>query len=156
MRKTVFIIIFSLAALMIAAAIVPIFIPTETYRNFVEKRLSRDFDVRVTMEGFRFRLIPYPGYSIRGLGFISTREPFKGQRVLWVKKATGSLTVGGLLGGEIATSVSLNGVEVDVRESEKGSNVGAMVGMGRASTSKESSKRLASDDLRPISIKASR
>jgi hypothetical protein len=147
LRKAVFIVIFSLAALMIAAAIVPIFIPTETYRNFVEKRLSRDFDVRVTMEGFRFRLIPYPGYSIRGLGFISTKEPFRGQRVLWVKKATGSLSMGSFLGDKLSTSVKLKGLEMDIRQSEKDSNISAMLGIRSKGVDDGTV-----DDLKTISI----
>ncbi len=135
---------------MIAVAIIPIFIPTETYRNFVEKRLSRDFDVRVTMEGFRFRLIPYPGYSIRGLGFISTQEPFKGQRVLWVKKVTGSLSLGAFFGGDLSTAVNLSGAEMDIRRSDDGSNIAAMLGIDSALDDKKSS----GDNLKHISIES--
>lgn len=144
MRLAVIIAIVALAVLMIAAAIVPLLIPTEQYRASVERRLARDFDARVTMEGFRLRLIPYPGYTIRGLGLLSTAEPFRGQRLLWARKVTGSLALGALLRGRAVTAVTLHDAEIDYRREGEVNNLRALVA-GRFG-------RPAAEDERPLDV----
>ena len=132
MRKVILIVVFLIAAVMVAAAVWPFFIPTESYRRFVENKISRHLDARVTMEGFRLRLIPYPGYTIRGLGLISATKPFRGMRALWAKKVSGSLAIGGLLRGRVETALTLHHVQLDYRVQDSDSNIGSMLRLGSA------------------------
>ena len=138
MRNAILIAIFAIAAVMIAAAAWPFFIPTESYRGLVEQRIARHLDARVTMEGFRLRFIPYPGYTIRGLGLISAKPPFRGMRVLWAKKVSGSLSIGGLLRGQVVTTVKLSDVEVDYRTRDSESNIAPMLRLGAGATPQSS------------------
>lgn len=131
MRKIVFVLAAIAAGLMMLAATGPYLIPSATYRAVVGRILSSSLDANVAVGGFRFRLIPYPGYTIRRLKVSSIGPPFDGKALLEAKKVSGSLSPAGLLRGEIRTSVKVRDADIYLRFSEGASNIDALIGRHR-------------------------
>lgn len=132
MRLAVLITVIVLAILMVAAAVGPFFVPTKTYQKFVEETLADRLDARVVIDGFRLRLIPYPGYTIWGLSLISKDPPFRGMPVIEAKKVIGSLSFGALFGGDLRTEVEARDVGIYLRSQDGVTNFGMILGLDDA------------------------
>ena len=124
------IIVFASAAfLMLLAAVLPLAVPTSAYRSWVEGEVSRYADARVSIDRFRFQLLPYPGYTITGLALVSKSAPFQGQPFLQADKVRGSISFLSLMAGRVVTAVSAGGVTLDYRKSGGVSNLGALLNL---------------------------
>lgn len=128
MRRIVLIAIAVFGFLMISVAVVPYFIPTDTYRGWVERQIARDIAVRVEMGKLHLRFIPYPGYTIRNMSLVSTTPPFKGRTVLTAKRVEGDMSLFGLLKGKVVTRIKAYDVKMDYRVEGGVSNLGQMLG----------------------------
>ncbi len=129
MRLGVLITVIALALLMIAATIGPYFVPTTTYQNVIEDALTERLDAGVVIDDFRLRLIPYPGYTIKGFKLISKSPPFQGMHAVTAKKISGSLRLAALLKGDFDTAVEARDVVINYRSQSGVSNIGMMLGI---------------------------
>ncbi|HPM41918.1 MAG TPA: hypothetical protein PLY45_05740, partial [bacterium] len=98
---------------------------------WVEEEILGQAGAGVSIEKFRFQLLPYPGYTIEGLELTSKSAPFQGQPLLRVEKARGSISFLSLIGGRIVTAVAASGVTVDYRSFGGASNLGALLGFAQ-------------------------
>lgn len=109
-------------------AVVPYFIPTETYRGWIEKRIAHGLKARISIGKFHLRFIPYPGYTIKDLNIVSTEQPFNGYSVFSAKRVEGSLSLIGLLSGRVETKIKAYNAKIDYRTSDGTSNLGQIIG----------------------------
>ncbi len=124
--------------IVIALAIAgPRLIPAATYQKIVQESLVEGLDARVEMGEFRFRIIPYPGYTIHDLSIVSTKPPFQGMPVIQAKTINGSLSFPALLRGKIDTAVEMRDVAVDIRMASGISNLGMIMGIESAPSGAE-------------------
>lgn len=128
MRRFVLIAISAVALAMISMAVVPYFIPTETYRGWIEKRIAHGLKARISIGKFHLRFIPYPGYTIKDLNIVSTEQPFNGYSVFSAKRVEGSLSLIGLLSGRVETKIKAYNAKIDYRTSDGTSNLGQIIG----------------------------
>lgn len=127
--STIIIIVSAIAALMLLAAVGPLFIPTSASRGWIEEEVAAQLEGRVQFQKIRFQLLPYPGYTITGFGLYSLQEPFRGLPLVTAEKIRGSLSFWHLLGGKVVTSITAQGVTLDYRMTAGNSNLDAMMGL---------------------------
>ena len=127
MRRAIVIVTAVVGLILILAAIGPRLIPSSTYQGIIEESLKAQLKARVEIDRFKFRLIPYPGYTIEGFRLISDAPPFQGMTLLQAEKITGSLAFPALLRGKIVTGVDVRGAEINIKFSQGVSNIGTML-----------------------------
>lgn|GEM_PF-5701325 len=132
MRKAIIIVTIACAVMLVMAAAVPRLVPSSTYKDLIERTLSRMLDARVSVDSFDFRLIPYPGYTIRGFKLISTKPPFLGMPAVTAEKVVGSLSFSALLGGEVETNLDVRDALIHYKSDSGISNIGVMLRLEQA------------------------
>lgn len=132
MRKIILIPFFFLLFLVIAVAVIPHFVPTDAYRNMVERRIASNLDARVVMDKFSLRILPTPGYTIKNLNVVSASEPFVGLTLFKAGRVEGSLSLISLLKGRVKTKVKIYDANVDYRIKDGLSNLGIVFGWNLA------------------------
>lgn len=104
-----------IALLLLLAAFGPYLISTSSYRDWLQNAVQEKFDAHVIVEKMNLRLIPYPGFTIKGLELVSKNYPFQGLSIFKADTVRGSLSLSDLIHGKVVTSIDAKGVTADLR-----------------------------------------
>lgn len=127
MQKAVISIIAAIATLLIITAVVPYLVPSSSYQGYIENKLSKYINARVTAEKIHFQILPYPAFTIRGFSLVSKDAPFQSRPVVTARKIRGSLSPFGLMRGKLVTSIAMKGAVIDCLVSDDSFNLSQLV-----------------------------
>lgn len=110
------------AAVMILLFVAPFVVPTSHYKEAVIDEINKFVDGEVTIDSFRFQILPYPAFTMRGVTVTTTKDPFKGVPVFHSAVIQGGLSPGPLVAGEIVTDFVIKDATFDYRIAADGTS----------------------------------
>lgn len=113
-------IVAAFAAAMILLFIAPFVVPTSQYKEAVIDEIKQFADTDVTIDSFRFQMLPYPAFTIRGLTVTTTKAPFQGVPIFHAAVVQGGLSPGPLFRGKIVTDFTVGDATFDYRVAADG------------------------------------
>lgn len=108
-------IVAAFAAAMILFFIAPFVVPTKNYKEAITDEIKQLADGDVTIDSFRFQVLPYPAFTIRGLTVSTTKVPFKGVPIFHAAVVQGGLSPGPLFRGQIVTDFTVKDATFDYK-----------------------------------------
>jgi len=110
------------AAAMILLFVAPFVVPTSHYKETVIKEIKRFADGDVTVDSFRFQILPYPAFTMRGVTVTTNKNPFKGVPVFHAAVVQGGLSPGPLIAGMVVTDFVIKDATFDYRIASDGTS----------------------------------